>query len=78
MYSQLHLRCKSAELEHVGGRDSHRQVDTAIVLFMNELDASSGHHTEDHSASKISLVSRQLRFLAILAMAIGGVAFTKI
>src|SRR5207302_4861859 len=54
-----------------GGRDS------AIILLMNELDASSGH-TEGHSASKISLVRRQLPFLAILALAIGGVAYTNI
>ena len=45
---------------------------------MTELDASSGHNTEDHSASKISLVRRQLPFLAILALAIGGVAYTNI
>jgi hypothetical protein len=44
---------------------------------MNELDASSGH-TMEHSASKISLVRRQLPFLAILALAIGGVAYTNI
>ena len=45
---------------------------------MSELDASSDPHTEDHSASKISLVRRQLPFLAILALAIGGVAYTNI
>ena len=45
---------------------------------MNELDALSGHNTEDHSASKISLVRRQLPFLVILALAIGGVAYTNI
>ena len=45
---------------------------------MNELDASSGHNTEDHSAGKISLVRRQLPFLAILVLAIGGVAYTNI
>ena len=44
---------------------------------MTELDASSGH-TEDHSASKTSLVRRQLPFLAILALAIGGVAYTNV
>src|SRR5207237_8992998 len=44
---------------------------------MNELDASSGH-TEGHSASKVSLVRRQLPFLVILALAIGGVAYTNI
>ena len=44
---------------------------------MTELDASSGH-AEDHSASKIGLVGRQLPFLAILALAIGGVAYTNI
>jgi hypothetical protein len=44
---------------------------------MNELDASSGH-TGDHSASRISLVRRQLPFLAILALAIGGVAYTNV
>jgi hypothetical protein len=44
---------------------------------MNELDAWSGH-TMEHSASKISLVRRQLPFLAILALAIGGVAYTNI
>ena len=60
------------------GRDSHRQADTAIVLLMNELDTSSGDNTEDHSASKISLVRRQLPFLAMLALAIGGVAYTNI
>ena len=45
---------------------------------MNELDASSGHDTEDPGASKISLVRRQLPFLIILALAIGGVAYTNI
>ena len=44
---------------------------------MTELDASSGH-AEDHSASKIGVVGRQLPFLAILALAIGGVAYTNI
>src|SRR6478609_8307130 len=50
----------------------NRRADTAIVLLMTELDASSGHNTEDHSASTIRLVRRQLPFLAILALAIGG------
>jgi hypothetical protein len=59
-------------------RDSHRQANTAIILPMNELEASSGHNNEDRSASKISLVRRQLPFLAILALAIGGVAYTNI
>jgi hypothetical protein len=45
---------------------------------MTELDASSGHDTGDHSASTISLVRRQLPFLAILVLAIGGVAYTNI
>jgi hypothetical protein len=44
---------------------------------MTELDVSSGH-AEDRSASKIGLVGRQLPFLAILALAIGGVAYTNI
>ena len=44
---------------------------------MTELDASSGR-AEDHSASKIGVVGRQLPFLAILALAIGGVAYTNI
>jgi hypothetical protein len=44
---------------------------------MTELDASSGH-AADHGASKISLVRRQLPFLAILALAISGVAYTNI
>ena len=44
---------------------------------MTELDASSVH-AEDHSASKIGVVGRQLPFLAILALAIGGVAYTNI
>ena len=44
---------------------------------MTELDASSGR-AEDHGASKIGLVGRQLPFLAILALAIGGVAYTNI
>lgn len=68
----------SAELEHAGGRDSQRQENTAIISPMSELDASSDPHTEDHSASKVSLVRRQLPFLAILALAIGGVAYTNI
>jgi hypothetical protein len=37
---------------------------------MTELDAPSGHNVEDHSASTISLVRRQLPFLAMLAVAI--------
>ena len=45
---------------------------------MTELDASSGHDTGDHGASTFSLVRRQLPFLAILALAIGGVAYTNI
>jgi hypothetical protein len=45
---------------------------------MTELDASSGHNTGDRSTSKISLVRRQLPFLAILALAIAGVAYTNI
>jgi hypothetical protein len=45
---------------------------------MTELEASSVHSTEDHSAGRISLVRRQLPFLAILALAIGGVAYTNI
>jgi hypothetical protein len=44
---------------------------------MTELDASSGH-AEDHSAGKIGLVGRQLPFLTILALAIGGVAYTNV
>ncbi len=68
----------STELEHAGGRDSHRQENTPIKSPMSELDASSDPHTEDHSASKVSLVRRQLPFLAILALAIGGVAYTNI
>jgi len=68
----------SAERDHVGRRDSPRQANTAIVLPMSNLDASSGHNADDQSASKISLVRRQLPFLAILALAIGGVAYTNI
>ena len=67
----------STELEHAGGRDSHRPENTAIISLMTELDASSGHTTEDHGASTFSLVRRQLPFLAILALAIGGVAYTN-
>jgi hypothetical protein len=44
---------------------------------MTELDASSVH-AEDQSASKIGLVGRHLPFLAILTLAIGGVAYTNI
>ena len=45
---------------------------------MTELDASSGHSAVDHNAGKTSLLRRQLPFLAILALAIGGVAYTNI
>lgn len=45
---------------------------------MSELDAPSGQGADDHSASKVSFVRRQLPFLAILALAIGGVAYTNI
>ena len=45
---------------------------------MTELEASSGHNTENRSASSIRLVRRQLPFLAILVLAIGGVAYTNI
>jgi len=45
---------------------------------MTELDEPSSHNIDDHSASKISLIRRQLPFLAILALAIGGVAYTNI
>jgi hypothetical protein len=37
---------------------------------MTELDASSSHNAKDHNASTISLVRRQLPFLAMLALAI--------
>ena len=57
---------------------ANRRADTAVVLLMTELDASSGHNTEDHSAGTIRLVRRQLPFLAILVLAIGGVAYTNI
>jgi hypothetical protein len=57
---------------------ANRRADIAIVLLMTELDASSGHSAEDHSASTIRLVRRQLPFLAILVLAIGGVAYTNI
>ena len=57
---------------------ANRRVDAAIVSLMTELDASSGHNAEDHSASTVRLVRRQLPFLAILALAIGGVAYTNI
>ncbi len=56
---------------------ANRRADTAIALFMTELEASSGHTTEDHGASTFSLVRRQLPFLAILALAVGGVAYTN-
>ena len=45
---------------------------------MSELDAPAGPSAEDHSDRKISLVRRQLPFLAILALAVGGVAYTNI
>jgi hypothetical protein len=45
---------------------------------MSEFDQPSGHSIDDHSAGRISLVRRQLPFLAILALAIGGVAYTNI
>ena len=45
---------------------------------MSELDASSGHYANDGRAGKLSLVRRQLPFLVILALAIGGVAYTNI
>ena len=45
---------------------------------MTELDASSGSNAVDHNAGKTSLLRRQLPFLAILALAIGGVAYTNI
>ena len=45
---------------------------------MTELDASSDHNAVDHNAGKTSLLRRQLPFLAILALAIGGVAYTNI
>ena len=45
---------------------------------MTELDASSDRNVVDHNVGKISLLRRQLPFLAILALAIGGVAYTNI
>jgi hypothetical protein len=45
---------------------------------MSELDAPAGPSTEAHSDSKISLVRRQLPFLVILVLAVGGVAYTNI
>jgi hypothetical protein len=44
---------------------------------MTDLDASSSP-AEDHSTSKAGLIGRQLPFLAILVLAIGGVAYTNI
>jgi hypothetical protein len=45
---------------------------------MSELDAPAGSSAEDRSDSTIGLVRRQLPFLVILALAIGGVAYTNI
>lgn len=45
---------------------------------MSELEAPAGPSAEDHSASTISLVRRQMPFLVILALAVGGVAYTNI
>jgi hypothetical protein len=45
---------------------------------MTELEASSDRSVVDHNAGKTSLLRRQLPFLAILALAIGGVAYTNI
>ena len=56
----------------------YRQAATVVVLPMTELDASSDRNAVDHSAGKASLLRRQLPFLAILALAIGGVAYTNI
>jgi hypothetical protein len=44
---------------------------------MTELEASSDRSVVDHNAGKTSLLRRQLPFLAILALAIGGVAYTN-
>ena len=45
---------------------------------MSEVDASSSLSAQDDRVSKISLLRRQLPFLAMLALAIGGVAYTNI
>ena len=45
---------------------------------MTELEASSDRSLVDRNAGKTSLLRRQLPFLAILALAIGGVAYTNI
>ena len=53
------------------------QPASTDVLPMT-IDASSVPMLMDHNAGKTSLLRRQLPFLAILALAIGGVAYTNI
>jgi hypothetical protein len=45
---------------------------------MSELDLSPRQSVDDHSLSKASFFRRQLPFLAILMLAIAGVAYTNI
>jgi hypothetical protein len=45
---------------------------------MSELDVSPHQDADVHSSSKVSLLRRQLPFLAMLTLAIAGVAYTNI
>jgi hypothetical protein len=74
------VRVEAAELEHV----EYRQIDTvgqariATGLSMSELNLPPGQSADNHSFSKAGFFRRQLPFLAILTLAIAGVAYTNI
>jgi len=49
-----------------------------VATSMSEVDASSAHATGGREAPAANFARRQLPFLAILALAIGGVAYTNV
>jgi hypothetical protein len=53
------------------------QARIAVGLSMSELDFSPRQGADDHSFSKLHFLRAQLPFLAILTLAIAGVAYTN-
>jgi hypothetical protein len=66
------------ELAHIGKPDQSRPAEIAIGLSMSELEAPQGQSADGEDVSKASFVRRQLPFLAMLTLAIAGVAYTNI
>jgi hypothetical protein len=68
---------QAAGLAHVGSRTSEDGNRTAIGLPMSEFDVSPRQSVDDHSFGKGTFLRRQLPFLAMLTLAIAGVAYTN-